>query len=440
MAGSVSQLDWTSQPCAVGGTIEVPGDKSVSHRAVMLASLADGTCEVRGFLPGADCIASMSAMRQLGVQIDVVWPDHLKVHGVGPEGLRPPELPLDLGNSGTGMRLLAGILAGQPFAAVLTGDESLSRRPMERIAAPLRQMGATIQTRDGHAPIEIRGTRLSAINYVSPVASAQVKSAVLLAGLYAQGDTVVVEPGVTRDHTERMLRWLGAEIEFGKQRCLLRGGQRLRARDIDVPGDFSAAAFFIVAAAISDGGEIIVRDVGVNATRIGLLDLLSMMGADISLTAPRELGGELVADIRVRGRQLQGIDVPPELVPLAIDEFPVFFVAAACASGTTRVTAAAELRHKESDRIQVMADGLDRLGIKTRVLDDGIMIHGGELSGGEVESRGDHRIAMSFAVAATRASSPVTIADVSNVATSFPDFVDTAREVGMTVVPVARAQ
>ncbi|MBT8143232.1 MAG: 3-phosphoshikimate 1-carboxyvinyltransferase [Gammaproteobacteria bacterium] len=412
----------------------MPGDKSISHRAVLLASLADGLSEIRGFLPGADCVATIAAMRSLGVQIELVQTDHLRVHGVGIDGLQAPGAPLDMGNSGTGMRLLAGVLAGQSFDSILTGDESLSSRPMMRIAAPLRAMGALVDTVDGHAPLTITGRQpLQPIRYLSPVASAQVKSAVLLAGLHADGEVIVVEPGVTRDHTERMLSWLGCEIDFSNQRVSMAGGQRLTARDIDVPGDFSAAAFFIVAAAISARGEIVLRNIGVNPTRIGLLDMLTMMGADIALSEPRELGGELVSDIRIRGSELQGIDVPPELVALAIDEFPVFFIAAACASGTTRVSGAKELRHKESDRIAAMADGLTTLGIAARPQEDGIVISGGNLGSGVVRSHGDHRIAMAFAVAATVANGPVRIDDVANVATSFPNFVECSRLVGMRV-------
>ncbi len=428
-----SKQTWVCRPAGVGGTLSVPGDKSISHRAVLLGSLANGVSEVKGFLPGADCVATLAAMRAMGVEVEVIWPDHLRIHGVGLHGLQAPQEPLDMGNSGTGMRLLAGLLAGQDFSSVLTGDESLSRRPMDRVAVPLRAMGADIATEAGHAPLRIVGRKLQPIRYLMPVASAQVKSAILLAALYAEGETVIAEPGITRDHTERMLRTLGCELGGSGQRVTIRGGQPLQACDIDVPGDFSAAAFFITAAAINEGSELVLTDVGVNRTRIGLLDLLTEMGADISLSPPRAVGTEHVADIRVRGMPLRGIDVPPELVPLAIDEFPVFFVAAACASGTTRVSGAAELRHKESDRIQAMADGLSALGISARALPDGIMIAGGQIRGGQIDSCGDHRIAMAFAVAATVAAGPVQIADIANVATSFPDFADRACSVGMDI-------
>ena len=413
--------------------MKMPGDKSVSHRAVLLGSLADGVTEVKGFLPGADCVATLAAMRAMGVEIEVLWPDHLRIHGVGMHGLKAPDAPLDMGNSGTGMRLLAGVLSGQRFSSVLTGDESLTRRPMERVAEPLRAMGASIVTDSGHAPMQIAGGKLRPIRYLMPVASAQVKSAILLAALYAQGETVVAEPGITRDHTERMMRALGCDLDVGRRRVAIEGPQELQGRSIEVPGDFSAAAFFITAAAINEGSELVLEDIGVNRTRIGLLDLLTRMGADISLTSPRAIGREHVANIRVRGAPLKGIDVPAELVPLAIDEFPVFFVAAACASGTTRVSGAAELRHKESDRIQAMADGLSTLGVAARAMPDGIMITGGEIGAGHIDSCGDHRIAMAFAVAASVAAGPVHVSDVANVATSFPDFVDRARSVGMNI-------
>lgn len=426
--------DWLVAPGALQGSLRVPGDKSISHRAVILGSIAEGQTEISNFLAGADCVATLSAMRSLGVGIDVLWPDHLIVNGVGLRGLSAPGGSLNLGNAGTAMRLLAGLLAGQSFDSVLVGDQSLMQRPMNRVADPLGKMGAMVATTDGHAPLQIAGRALTGIEYLLPVASAQVKSALLLAGLYAQGETVLVEPGITRDHTERMLRWLGCEVASEGTRVAITGGQQPRGRDIVVPGDFSAAAFFIVAAAISEGAEIVLEDICVNATRIGLLDLLTMMGADICLTPPREVGGEQVADIRVRGCKLKGIDVPPEMVAPAIDEFPVFFVAAACAHGATRVTGAAELRFKESDRIHAMAVGLKRLGVRAVPSEDGVVIIGGTIAGGTIDSFDDHRVAMAFAVAATAARDPVRIVNVNNVATSFPDFMERARGVGMKIV------
>lgn len=429
-----ARRDWVAAPSELSGALRVPGDKSISHRAVMLGAIAEGKTEIRDFLAGADCVATLGAMRTLGVEVEVLWPDHLIVNGAGLHGLSAPGAPLDLGNAGTGMRLLAGLLAGQRFDSVLVGDDSLMQRPMNRIAEPLGKMGAVISTTDGHAPLRISGRPLTGIRYELPVASAQVKSALLLAGLYAEGETVLVEPAVTRDHTERMLRWFGCEVQTEGRRVSMAGGQQPVGREIDVPGDFSAAAFFIVAAAIREGAQIVIHDVCVNATRIGLLDLLTMMGADICLTPPREVGGECVADIRVRGRTLDGIDVPPELVALAIDEFPALFVAAACARGTTRVSGAAELRYKESDRIHAMAIGLKRLGVRAVPSEDGVVIIGGPIAGGTVDSFDDHRVAMAFAVAATVADKPVRITNVNNVATSFPDFVERARGLGMKIV------
>jgi len=399
----------------------------------MLGAIATGETEVRGFLPGCDCQATLAAMQSLGVRVSQKAPDHLVISGTGPQGLHAAEASLDLGNSGTGMRLLAGLLAGMPFDSVLTGDESLSQRPMRRIAEPLRRMGAVIGTTDGHAPLYIEGQRLSGIDYTVPVASAQVKSAVLLAAMYAKGLTRLRETAATRDHTERLLRWLGCEFRETPGEISLPGGQALTGRRIDVAGDFSAAAFFIVAAAIAADDVLVIENVGVNPTRVGLLELLSMMGADINIGAIRNQSGEPVADIEVRRTRLRGIDVPAELVPSSIDEFPVFFVAAASATGTTRLSGARELRVKESDRIAVMAEGLSRLGIDARPTPDGMSIEGGQLRSGSVMSHGDHRIAMAFAVASLVAEAEITVCDVANVATSFPGFVDAALSVGFNI-------
>ena len=426
-------MSWICSPGRVAGEIEIPGDKSISHRAVMLGAIAVGSTEVRGFLPGADCLATLAAMQALGVRVEQHKPDHLMIRGAGPNGLESVDGPLDMGNSGTGMRLLAGLLAGMPFDTVLTGDRSLSRRPMTRIAEPLQRMGASIETSDGHAPLTIKGTSLQGITYKSPVPSAQVKSALLLAGLYAQGRTSVKEAISTRDHTERLLGWMGCELNREENYVGIHGGQTLSGRRIDVPGDFSAAAFFIVAAAIARQGTVTIRDVGVNPTRVGLIDLLSMMGADINIAEIRSQSGEPVADITVVGSELRGIDVPMDLVPLAIDEFPVFFIAAACAQGTTRLSGAAELRVKESDRIGVMAEGLGRLGVSARQTTDGLVIEGGRMHGGAVNSHGDHRVAMAFAIASAAATGDIYVADVANVATSFPNFVDVARSVGLNI-------
>jgi len=363
----------------------------------------------------------------------------LVVHGVGLHGLKAPGRPLDMGNSGTAMRLMAGILAGQAFESELVGDESLSKRPMKRVAEPLARMGAVIDTGEGgRPPLRIRGgRRLHGIDYAMPMASAQVKSSLLLAGLYADGITNVTEPAPTRDHTERMLRGFGYAVETSGPRISLRGGGRLRACDIDVPSDISSATFFLVGASIAPGSDLLIEHVGINPTRIGVLNILKLMGGDIELRNAREVGGEPVADIRVRHAQLRGIRIPEDQVPLAIDEFPALFIAAACADGETVLTGAHELRVKESDRIAVMASGLKRLGVAAQETPDGIVIRGGEIAGGEVDSQGDHRIAMSFAMAGLRATGAVTVNDCKNVATSFPGFAELAARAGLGISALA---
>ncbi|QXP83964.1 3-phosphoshikimate 1-carboxyvinyltransferase [Methylococcus sp. Mc7] len=417
------------------GEVRVPGDKSVSHRSVMLGSLAEGVTEVTGFLEAEDCLATMAAFRAMGVEIEGPEDGRLRIHGVGLHGLKPPAAPLDLGNSGTSMRLLSGLLAGQAFDVTLTGDSSLVRRPMRRVTEPLRSMGARIDTTEaGTAPLRITGgARLKGIDYRMPVASAQVKSCLLLAGLYAEGRTCVTEPAPTRDHTERMLAGFGYPVVRDGNRVCIESGGRLSAARIDVPADISSATFFMVGAAISPGSDVLLRHVGINPTRTGVIEILREMGADIESLDPREVGGEPVADIRIRHRELRGIRIPEHTVPLAIDEFPALFVAAACATGETVLTGAEELRVKESDRIQVMADGLTALGIDARPTPDGMVIQGGSLRGGAVDSRGDHRIAMSFSIAALRASGPIEIHDCANVATSFPNFVELARTLGLDI-------
>ncbi|WP_037073309.1 3-phosphoshikimate 1-carboxyvinyltransferase [Pseudoxanthomonas suwonensis] len=432
-----SQQHWIATAGqALHGGLEIPGDKSVSHRSVMFAALADGVSTIDGFLEGEDTRATAAIFSRLGVRIETPSPSRRIVHGVGVDGLRPADGPLDCGNAGTGMRLLAGLLAAQPFDSVLVGDASLSKRPMRRVTAPLAQMGARIDTEaDGTPPLRIHGGQpLHGIDYVLPVASAQVKSAVLLAGLYAQGETSVTEPHPTRDYTERMLSAFGVDIEFSPGFARLRGGQRLRATDIAVPADFSSAAFFLVAASIVPGSELRLRAVGLNPRRTGLLQALRLMGADIREENPSTHGGEPVADLVVRYAPLRGIEVPEELVPDMIDEFPALFVAAACADGPTVVRGAAELRVKESDRLAAMATGLRTLGLRVDETPDGATIHPGPLGAGTIESHGDHRIAMAFAVAAQRASGEVRIEDVANVATSFPGFDTLARGCGFGLV------
>ena len=398
----------------------------------MFASLADGVSRISGFLEGEDTRATARAFTQMGVRIDTPDASERVVHGVGIDGLRVPQSPIDCGNAGTGMRLLAGLLAGQSFATTLIGDESLSKRPMRRVIDPLARMGAKIESGDGGLPpLRIHGSQgMRGIDYTLPVASAQVKSALLLAGLYAQGETQVHEPHPTRDYTERMLQTFGWPIEFSEGRARLSGGHRLRATDIVVPADFSSAAFFLVAASIVPGSELVLPGVGMNPRRTGLLQALRLMGADIHETNARESGGEAIADLVVRHAPLRGIDVPVELVPDMIDEFPALFVAAAVAAGTTRITGAAELRVKESDRIAVMAKGLQNLGASIEETPDGAIIQGGALHGGEADSAGDHRCAMSFCVAGLVATSPVRVLDCANVATSFPGFLELAKASG----------
>jgi len=431
-------IDWISAPAGpLRGEIRVPGDKSISHRAIMFAALAEGSSRITGFLEGEDTRATARAFAQMGVRIEATRPSERIVHGVGLHGLHAPDDEIDCGNAGTGMRLLAGLLAGQRFDSILSGDESLSKRPMRRVIDPLTRMGAKIESNDGMPPLRICGKQtLRGIEYDLPVASAQVKSAILLAGLYADGESLVREPHPTRDYTESMLRAFGWPIAFGTGWAKSSGGHSLRATDVAVPSDFSSAAFFIVAATLAHGSEIVLRDVGMNPRRTGLLAALRAMGADIRESNSRIHGGEAVADLIVRHAPLRGIDVPLEIVPDMIDEFPILFVAAAAAQGTTRIRGAAELRVKESDRIAVMAKGLRALGIRIEETPDGAIIEGGKFSGGEVDSAGDHRCAMSFAAAGLLAVTPVRIADCANVATSFPGFVELARACGFFLTAV----
>ncbi len=420
---------------ALTGRVRVPGDKSISHRSIMLGSIARGTTRITGFLEGEDALATAQIFRALGVRIEGPDSGEVTVHGVGMHALRAPHRVLDCGNSGTSMRLIAGLLAAQPFDAELDGDASLRRRPMRRIADPLALMGARIETGEGgRPPLRIRGNpELSAIEYALPVASAQVKSALLLAAMYAKGTTRITEPAPTRDHTERMLAALGYAIRRIGATVELAGGGELRATAIEVPADISSAAFFMVGASIAAGSDITLEHVGMNPTRTGVIAILRLMGADLAVANEREGGGEPVADVRVRAAALRGVEIPERLVPLAIDEFPALFVAAACARGRTVLRGAAELRVKESDRIQVMADGLAALGARATPTADGIMIEGGALGGGAVESHGDHRVAMALAMAGLAASAPIFIRDCANVATSFPGFVDLARQAGLRI-------
>ena len=442
-------LDWIAGPGrSLHGDARVPGDKSISHRALMLAAIADGSSRISGFLEGEDTRATAAILQQLGVRIETPADGERIVHGVGKHGLRGSDAALDCANAGTAMRLLCGLLAGQGFDSVLVGDASLSRRPMARVIEPLRRMGARIiGSADGCSPIRIDSNNiLQSIDIETDIASAQLKSAILLAGLYADGTTTVREPHPTRDYTERMLAAFGYPIDFSPGIAALQGGHRLRAIDVAVPADFSSAAFFIVAACVIPGSDLHLRAVGMNPRRTGLMTVLRSMGAEIieekiagpgSSAADAHEHGEPLADLHVRFAPLHGVDVPQEMVADMIDEFPILFAAAALADGVTTIRGASELRVKESDRIACMAAGLRAFGVAIDETPDGAVIHGigtnGALRAGTVDSHGDHRIAMSFAVAAQRADGDVRIADCANVATSFPGFADLATGLGMNL-------
>ncbi|KAF0215984.1 MAG: 3-phosphoshikimate [Geobacteraceae bacterium] len=417
---------YTIKPAkSVRGEISVPGDKSISHRSIMLGSIARGVTSVRGFLRGEDNLATLGAFRAMGVEVEDDG-ETLRIKGKGLHGLSEPSDVLDCGNSGTSMRLMTGLLAGQRFFSVLTGDKYLRNRPMKRVIEPLSSMGASIFGRAGgdKAPLAIVGRELAGTAYASKVASAQVKSAILLAGLYAAGETEVTEPHLSRDHSERMLRYFGADVDSFAGGVRVRSGRELEGKDITVPGDISSAAFFMVAALIVPGSELLIRGVGVNPTRTGIIDILTAMGASIELLDRREISGEPVADILVRSSGLHGIEIGGDLVPRAIDEFPVLCVAASCASGRTVISDARELRVKETDRIAAMASNLGKAGVKTVEKEDGMEIWGVErLQGCVAESFGDHRIAMSMLIAGLAAAGDCTVNDIECIATSFPDFI-----------------
>lgn len=407
------------------GEIVVPGDKSISHRSIMFGSLATGESVVHGFLQGEDNHATLNAFRSMGIDIEILPDGLLRIAGKGLHGLAEPGDVIDCGNSGTTMRLMTGLLSGQSFFSVLSGDKYLRKRPMKRVVGPLAGMGANIWGRDGgeRAPLAIRGAKLQGTEYSSPIASAQVKSALMLAGLYADGPTTVFEPHLSRDHTERMLRFMGAELDSFEGGVTIRPEPNLVGKEIHVPGDISSAAFFLVACLISPDAEVLIKNVGVNPTRSGILDILQEMGGEIELLNPRELSGEPVADLMVRSSRLRGIEIGGDVVPRAIDEFPVISVAAAFAEGTTIIRDAAELRVKETDRIAAMVSELGKMGAAIEARQDGMVIEGGErLRGTDVMSHGDHRIAMSLAVAALNAQEGVQIEDTGCTATSFPDF------------------
>ena len=428
----------TSNSGPLKGSIKVPGDKSISHRSIMLGSIADGVTRVSGFLEGEDSLATLNAFRDMGVQIERNG-SNVVIHGVGMRGLKEPKNPLNLGNSGTSIRLMSGLLSAQNFDSELCGDESLSARPMGRVINPLREMGADISGDESMPPLSIKGgSRLSGIEYTLPVASAQIKSCLLLAGLYGEGITTVVENGISRDHTERMLRGFGYDVISSNNRISLLGGGSLKGCDIEVPSDISSAAFFMVAGCISRDSSITLNSVNINPTRTGVIDILKLMGGNIELLNQRLQAGELIADIKVSSSNLKGIQIPENLVPLAIDEFPVLFIAASCADGETVLTGAKELRVKESDRIQVMADGLTSLGIENHVLEDGIRILGGEFTkqASSIKSHHDHRISMAFAIASVRSKFDIEIEGVDNVKTSFPNFEVLANSIGMSIKQV----
>ena len=437
-----ARLDYQVEPGGkLAGRLRMPGDKSISHRVVMLAALAEGTTRINGLLKAEDVLVTLAAFRAMGVGADEPENGVLQIHGVGLHGLSPPAGVLELGNSGTAMRLMAGMLSSQGFDSELTGDDSLRQRPMIRVTDPLTVMGAEIAaSAGGKPPLRIKGGRtLRGINYALPVASAQVKSAILLAGLYAQGKTSVTEPAPTRDHTERMLRGFGYQVDVAGATVSLEGGGSLCACTVDVPGDISSAAFFIVGALIAPGSALTIEHVGLNPTRTGVLTLLRQMGASLQVTNERIVGGEPVGDIHVRHSRLRGVKIPSQLVPLAIDEFPILFIAAAAAEGQTVLRGARELRVKESDRLAVMAEGLQRLGVPAQETADGIVIEGGRLRGGQVRSHGDHRIAMAFAIAGLITDGAITVQDCANVATSFPDFPTVASATGLSL-KVLKAQ
>jgi len=421
------------------GTISVPGDKSITHRAIILTALANGISKVVSYCRGEDCLNTIRAFQALGIRIDESV-EELRVHGKGLWGLNEPSGPIDCGNSGTGIRLLTGLLAGQDFFTVLTGDESIRRRPMGRIVKPLREMGATIAGRKGGelAPLAVTGNRLRAIAYTSPVASAQIKSALLLAALFAEGTTRITEPRLSRDHTERMFQFFGIALRREGATLLLDGRSSVgwnAVPQLVVPGDFSAAAFFIVGATIVPGSDVTIQQVGINPTRTGLLNLMTRMGGNIQLLNRREEAGEPVADIRVKSARLHGVAVGPDLIPQTIDEFPILCVAAAVAEGETIISGAEELRVKESDRIATMSAELQAMGAQITEKSDGMVVRGlgtaennGRLQAAQGWSHGDHRVAMSLAIAGLTASTPTLIDETACIETSFPGFHPTLLE------------
>ena len=419
----------------VQATVRVPGDKSISHRSMILGGIAQGVTKVSGFLESSDCLATMQAMQSMGVKIEKVDGQYL-IHGVGKYGLiAPVSGVIDCGNSGTGMRLLAGLLAAQNFESKLLGDESLNSRPMARIIQPLSQMGADITSDENNtAPLNFKPvSKLTSISYKSPVASAQVKSCVMLAGLYADGVTSLSEPKLSRNHTENMLQGFGCELEINGLKVSVRGGQELTATDVEVPADISSSAFFMVLATLLPNSKIKFKDLCVNSSRNGVIEILMLMGANIKLENSRKIAGEQISDVVVKSSQLNGIEIPHEYIASAIDEFPILFIAASFAKGQTKLSNAMELRIKESDRITVMADGLKVLGIDCDELEDGLVINGGKMHSGKIDSHDDHRCAMSFLIAGQLADATIEVDNCSNIVTSFPSFLELCTELGLNI-------
>lgn len=418
----------------LNGTIKIPGDKSISHRSIMLGALAEGVTEVEGFLMGADCLSTVSCFRQLGITIQETAKQSLTIEGRGLMGLSEPKDVLNVGNSGTTMRLMLGLLAGQSFYATLTGDESIRQRPMKRVTQPLSNMGAQIfgRKRGTLAPLSVVGQTLKPITYHSPVASAQVKSAILLAGLYANGETTVIEPALSRDHSERMLSYFGAQVKRDGLMVSIQGQPHLVGKKISVPGDISSAAFFMVAGSILPDSELVIENVGINPTRNGIITVLQEMGAKISLQQEREETGEPVADIHVKTSQLKGIKIGGDMIPTLIDEIPIIAVAAALAEGKTEIRDAAELKVKETNRIEVMAKNLTRMGVRVEELPDGLIIYGSSrIKGVEVNSFGDHRIAMSLAIAGLVASGETLINEAECATISYPRFFEDIKKLSV---------
>lgn len=441
MSSSSPRIDYHIQPGgSLKGSITVPGDKSISHRSLMLSAIANGKSRITGFLPGEDTLATMNALQHMGVAIHRIDETTVEVNGVGMHGLQDPAGPLDLGNSGTSTRLFAGLLAGAGVQCELIGDASLMTRPMARVVNPLKEMGANITaTATGTLPLKIaKAESLSSIEYDMPVASAQLKSCLLLAGMYAQGKTVLNEPASSRDHTERMLKSFGVEVKTTGHRLEIETVSELIASDILVPADISSATFFMVGAAIARGSDLMLKSVGINPTRDAVIHILQAMGADIELKNIDESGAEPIADIHVKGSQLKGIEIKPEWVPIAIDEFPAVMIAASVAEGTTVLKGAKELRVKESDRIDAVCRGLEAIGVQVEEFKDGMAVTGGEIIGGTVDSKTDHRIAMSFAIAGLCAKEEIIVQDCANVATSFPGFEQLADNTGLMINSISK--